>query len=129
MLVNVLMNGIFYYELQRYQAGQHIAGKIRDLGLEENNIYVMNWESPTLNYYSGYFYTEADSAALVSRKDFWVVGPIDEIFALQQAGGLRAREAYRYLDFDTTKLKPGFINPRTRLEACRNIGLVHLKRD
>lgn len=129
VLVNVLMNGNFYYELQRYQAGQHIAGKIRNLGLEEDNIYVMNWESPTLNYYSGYFYTEADSAALASRKDFWVVGPIDEIFALQQAGGLRAREAYRYLDFDTTKLKPGFINPQTRLEACKHIGLVHLKRD
>jgi len=129
VFVNVLMNGSFYYELQGYQAGQHIAAKISHNGLEEDNIYVMNWESPTLNYYSGYFYAEADSAALVSRNDFWVVGPIDEIFALQKAGGLRVREAYHYLDFDTTKLKPGFINPKTRLEACKKIGLVHLKRD
>ncbi|SDF42572.1 4-amino-4-deoxy-L-arabinose transferase [Dyadobacter soli] len=129
VLVNVAMNGSFYYELQRYQAGQHIAAKIGVLGLEEHNIYVMNWESPTLNYYSGYFYAEADSAALASRNDFWVAGPIDEIFALQQAGGFQVREAYHYLDFDTTKLKSGFINPKTRLEACKNIGLVHLKRD
>ncbi|WP_353719793.1 glycosyltransferase family 39 protein [Dyadobacter sp. 676] len=129
IFVNVLMNGNFYYEIQRYQAGQHIAAKISDLGLDENNIYVMNWESPTLNYYSGYFYAEADSASLTARDDFWVVGPIDEIFALQKAGGLKAREAYHYLDFDTTKLRAGFINPETRRESCRNIGLVYLKRD
>jgi 4-amino-4-deoxy-L-arabinose transferase-like glycosyltransferase len=129
ILVNVLMNGSFYYEIQRYQAGQHIASKIREIGVAENNVYVMNWESPTLNYYSEYFYTEADSAMLSSKSDFWVVGPVDEIFALQTAGGLKAQETYHYQDFDTTKLKAGFINPKTRRDACRNVGLVHLKRD
>jgi len=129
VLVNVLMNGSFYYEIQKYQAGQHIAAKIRHMGLAENNIFVMNWESPTLNYYSGYFYAEADPVALLSQNDFWVVGPLEDIAALQTAGGFKTRESYPYLDFDTTKLKAGFINPQTRHEACTNIGLVHLKRD
>ncbi|MCF0069821.1 glycosyltransferase family 39 protein [Dyadobacter sp. CY261] len=129
VLVNVLMNGSFYWQIQQYQAGHHIAAKIRHLGLAEDNIYVMNWESPTLNYYSGYFYNESDSKALVSKRDFWVIGQVEEIAALQKAGGLKAREVYQYLDFDTTKLKAGFINPKTRGESCKKIGLVHLKRD
>lgn len=128
LFTNVLMNGSFYYQIQRYQAGQYIAWKIREMGIPEENVFVLNWESPSLNYYSEYFYPEAGVRELASKKDLWVVGPVDEILALQSEAGLKAKQVYHYLDFDTTKLKAGFINPKTRQQACRNIGLVHLKR-
>nr|WP_295932172.1 glycosyltransferase family 39 protein [uncultured Dyadobacter sp.] len=129
LLVNVLMNGSFYYEIQRYQAGQYIAAKIREMGIAENNVYVWQWESPTLNYYSEFFYRDADTAALAHETDFWIVGPVDEINGLKERHRLQVKESYAYLDFDTTKLKAGFINPATRLDACKNIALVHLKKD
>jgi 4-amino-4-deoxy-L-arabinose transferase-like glycosyltransferase len=127
LFVNILMNGSFYYQIQRYQAGQHIAARIREMDIPENSVFINQWESPTLNYYSGYFFAEADTVSLARQKDFWMVGPIEEISRWSSAEHFAIKESYTFPDFDTTKLKAGFIDPRTRPDACKTIGLVHLK--
>jgi 4-amino-4-deoxy-L-arabinose transferase-like glycosyltransferase len=129
LFTNILMNGNFYFQIQHYQAGHHVAAKIRELGIPVSNVYIVNWKSPSMHYYSEYFFKDADSSAVAESTDFWLAGPMDSILELAHSRQLKMKQSYHFPDFDTTRLKAEFVNPETRQLACKYIGLVHLKKE
>jgi 4-amino-4-deoxy-L-arabinose transferase-like glycosyltransferase len=129
LFTNMLMNGNFYFQIQEYQAGHHIAAKIRQLEIPLNNIYITDWKSPSMHYYSEYFFKDSDPVTLAGSNDFWLAGSMASIDEVARARQMKMKESYHFPDFDTTKLKAGFVDPSTREQACRDIGLVHLKKE
>ncbi|NIJ54536.1 ArnT family glycosyltransferase [Dyadobacter arcticus] len=129
LFANLLMNGNFYVQIQQLQAGHLIAARIRQLDIPLKNVYMMDWKSPSMHYYSEYFFKDAGSDTLAKQTDFWVAAPMQSINLLAQESQLEIKESYIFPDFDTTKLKFEFLNPATRHDACDYIGLVHLRKE
>lgn len=129
LFANLLMNGNFYYRIQQYQAGQHLAARIRQSEIPLSKVYLMDWESPSMHYYSEYFFEAATPETLVREHDIWLAAPVDSVGLLVRKDHWKVKESYLFPDFDTTKLKIGFINPHTRERACKTIGLIHLVKE
>lgn len=124
IFANLLLNGNFYPQLQHYQAGHHIAEKVKELGIPPEEIRYYNWQANSFNYYSSYFYKNLDVKEL--GKSLWIVGKESEVSHLLDSARVRSAQSYIFQDFHTTKLKPKFLNPATRDEACETIVLTKI---
>jgi len=109
-----LLNGNFYPQLLKYQAGNELAKKIKG-NVDAANVYF--WED---NYSSSFnFYTATerkqfdDSLFVKGKKPIWLLYDgrnLDEI----KKSGYKIGMTYHSIDFEITKLDLKFINPASR---------------
>ncbi len=109
-----LLNGNFYPQLLKYQAGNELAKKIKG-NVDAANVYF--WKD---NYSSSFnFYTATerkqfdDSLFVKGKKPIWLLYDsrnLDEI----KKSGYKIGMTYHSIDFEITKLDLKFINPASR---------------
>jgi 4-amino-4-deoxy-L-arabinose transferase-like glycosyltransferase len=109
-----LLNGNFYPQLLKYQAGNELAKKIKG-NVDAANVYF--WKD---NYSSSFnFYTATerkqfdDSLFVKGKKPIWLLYDSRNLDEIKQAG-YKIGMTYHSIDFEITKLDLKFINPATR---------------
>jgi 4-amino-4-deoxy-L-arabinose transferase-like glycosyltransferase len=110
----LLLNGNFYPQLLKYQAGNELAKKIKG-NVDAANVYF--WKdnySSSFNFYTATERKQFDDSIFVrGKKPIWLLYDSRNLDEIKQSG-YKIGMTYRSLDFEITKLDLKFINPATR---------------
>ncbi len=121
ILVNVLLNGNFYPKLLRYQAGPVLAKVLTERKINHGSVYKFNTNSYAFDFYSANIFPFIEIDEISNKagygQELWLYTNDEGKNKLEQLG-LPFKLVASSLNTSTTKLKPKFLNPNTRKQAC-----------
>lgn len=118
----ILMNGNFYRQLLKYQAGQQLVtvtkGKIdpKDVYIESGSVSY----SASYTFYSRSLYQVWNDSVLIAGKPAWMLTEPARMEKLKQDGFVFGR-IYEVPHFRITKLNLKFLNPETRNKELKSM--------
>ncbi len=127
ILMNTLMNGYFYPELNKYQSGKLAADWIN-----ENNIDHTQFRFYDKHYHNTYFYTNEYVYGFTNNKHIKDFTKTQDLYLYSSEKGLshlkEAKITYviekEVFNFPNAELTPSFLNPRTRPDALQKYYIV-----
>ena len=127
---NVSLNGRFYPELMKYQAGSSLAQEIHNLDIDPSEIHSIGAFSFSLEYYLGGL-VETSSIGLLDQKlaldsnaELYVVSSHASYLALKKR--FKVEELASVESHPVTRLNMSFLNPETRPQSLDDYHLLKI---
>jgi len=129
--VNVLLNGNFYPQLLKFQAGSTLASYVQTHKIQKDRVYYYGLPSRSYD-----FYTQRTNLALDTNQirekahagNTFYLYVEKTLFKDFKGLGLKSRVITEVPDYRVTLLKPDFLNPKTRsrAEEYKKVALVQV---
>ena len=127
IFANVLLNGNFYPKLLQYQSGSRLAKVLVRKNVDNDKVYKFNATSYDFDFYYSHIVPFANIEDIKSNlnrgEDVWLYTNDEGKDSLEQAG-IPIKLIASALNARITKLKPKFLNPKTRAQACHTNFLI-----
>ncbi len=129
IVVNVLMNGNFYPQLLQYQSGPVLARILRQQKADASQVYKFNTNSYSFDFYAARIFPFISLQQIENKagsgQDLWLYTNSEGKEQLLRSG-VPFKLVSAYGNARITKLKPKFLNPKTRQQACYNNYLLRV---
>ncbi|MGB1003609.1 MAG: ArnT family glycosyltransferase [Salibacteraceae bacterium] len=130
ILMNVLLNGYFYPQLNTYQSGKILANWIN-----ENNIKKDDFRFLTHHYHNTYFYTGEYQYKFTNVKQIKDITKTQDVFVYSDGKGIQALKkanlTYEIIkdifNFPNAELTVEFLNPKTRKSSLQERYIVKVE--
>ena len=124
------MNGNFYPKLLKYQAGIALAKVLTEKKINPADVYKFNTNSYAFDFYAAniFPFIELDDMKnkMGHEREVWLFTNEEGKRKLAESG-LPLKLIASSLNAKTTKLKPKFLNPKTRKQACNTNYLIKIE--
>jgi 4-amino-4-deoxy-L-arabinose transferase-like glycosyltransferase len=119
------LNANFYLQLLRFQGGNELAFKYRDV-INTQEVYLWNGlYSPSWNFYTATQRKIFNDNLYSPHKKLWLLCQEDQLTEIRNKGYTLGRK-YSTSDYGIGKLKISFINPDTREKVCTKMILTEI---
>ena len=130
IFVNVLLNGNFYPQLLKYQAGISLAKVLTEKKINPAEVYKFNTNSYAFDFYAANIFSFIELDDMKNKigyeQEIWLFTNEEGKSKLVESG-LPFKLIASSLNAKTTKLKPKFLNPETRKQACNTNYLIKIE--
>jgi len=126
LLVNFVLNGHFYPELLKYQAGSTMAQEISNNQIDTNRVYKLGeFYTWALDFYNQKPVKVTTLSEVSDKKDVWLYATEKDLETLKSSGFEWDKQIV-VDQFRITRLNLKFLDPATRYKKLSKRYLVHL---
>ncbi|MFT5878609.1 MAG: 4-amino-4-deoxy-L-arabinose transferase-like glycosyltransferase, partial [Salibacteraceae bacterium] len=123
IFMNILMNGLFYPQLNNYQSGKLLADWINANDIQKDDIGFLNHHYHNTYFYSGeyqYRFTNANAIKeIIKKQDYYVYTDNKGLTSLKNAN-ITYKVVADLFNFPNAELTVEFLNAKTRTKALQD---------
>lgn len=130
LTLGFVLNAHLIPGFQKYSEGRRFAELIKENDLQDETLYFFNRKSKALEFYLQRYMEVVSWEELIklwkNGDDAWFYMSLDGKEALQNSG-LQIEEELGLMHYNMNRIKPAFLNPKTRQESLEHRFLIKFK--
>ncbi len=130
LTLGFVLNAQLIPGFQKYSEGRRFAELIKENDLQDETLYFFNRKSKALEFYLQRYMEVVSWEELIklwkNGDDAWFYMSLDGKEALQNSG-LQIEEELGLMHYNMNRIKPAFLNPKTRQESLEHRFLIKFK--